>query len=533
MSAMRIFVSHSQKDAAFCRALVQGLRQAGADVWYDDESLSSGPLLTEIQRELRERPVFLVILTKATFISRQVRRETLWAHELGDRDPTRILLPVTAGPIERSDFSAENMWLFLHDFKRIEAPGYQPYPPAEAIRRTLQALQLTLPGEAPLPLAQSTHVAQPKVFVSHSHKDDAFTKRLVADLRAAGADVWVDVANMGAGDFQERINDALTNCEWAVLVLTQDALDSKWVKMEVNAAIRLTHQGQIRNVLPIRAGPMDLKTLPPLWGVFNVFDATSDYPAARADVLRALGLSVVPQSVTRTLHALELTLPDEAPPPIVAQPAESAEDPPREHESSRLPILPQTPPEMRAWRWGSAPDLSFAGVDLGDMTGTGKIAAVVPLSPHDSGWSKGLTAPPAADGFAPGGAVEVDQQPSAQMPSPLDPAIASRHAQSAESADNLITRGKALRAQGKHAEALELFERATQLRPQSFRAWINIGYTLDDLKRYQEAVDAYDRALALDPNFAMAWKNKAISLRALGRTREAEAAERRVKELGG
>jgi hypothetical protein len=35
-----------------------------------------------------------------------------------------------------------------HDFKRIEAPGYQPYPQAEAIARTLHLLQLALPGEA-------------------------------------------------------------------------------------------------------------------------------------------------------------------------------------------------------------------------------------------------------------------------------------------------------------------------------------------------------------------------------------------------
>src|SRR5258705_3566813 len=98
-----------------------------------------------------------------------------------------------------------------------------------------------------------------------------------------------------------------------------------------------------------------------------------------------------------------------------AQSSESAENPAWEQESGRVPTPPQTPPEMRAWQWGSAPDASFAGVDLGDMTGTGKIAAVVPLSPHDSGWSKGLTAPPAAGGFALDGAVEVDQQPSAQM----------------------------------------------------------------------------------------------------------------------
>jgi tetratricopeptide (TPR) repeat protein len=119
-------------------------------VWYDEHNLGSGQLMTVIQRELGSRPVFIVILTKATFASRWMRRETLWAYELGDRDPTRILLPVTAGPIARSDFSAENEWLFLHDFKRIEAPGYQPYPQAEAVSRTLHALQLTLPGEAPL-----------------------------------------------------------------------------------------------------------------------------------------------------------------------------------------------------------------------------------------------------------------------------------------------------------------------------------------------------------------------------------------------
>jgi TIR domain/Tetratricopeptide repeat len=150
VSTMRIFVSHSHEDDAFCRALVEGLRRAGADVWYDEHNLGSGQLMTVIQRELGSRPVFIVILTRATFASRWVRRETLWAYELGDRDPTRILLPVTAGPIERSDFSAENEWLFLHDFKRIEAPGYQPYPQAEAVTRTLHALQLTLPGEAPL-----------------------------------------------------------------------------------------------------------------------------------------------------------------------------------------------------------------------------------------------------------------------------------------------------------------------------------------------------------------------------------------------
>lgn len=39
-------------------------------------------------------------------------------------------------------------------------------------------------------------MAEPRIFVSHSHRDDAFTERLVRDLRAAGADVWVDLSDI-------------------------------------------------------------------------------------------------------------------------------------------------------------------------------------------------------------------------------------------------------------------------------------------------------------------------------------------------
>jgi len=45
-----------------------------------------------------------------------------------------------------------------------------------------------------------------RIFVSHSSKDDDFTRRLVADLRAAGADVWVDNV-IDYNDFIEAINE--------------------------------------------------------------------------------------------------------------------------------------------------------------------------------------------------------------------------------------------------------------------------------------------------------------------------------------
>ncbi|HEU5342706.1 MAG TPA: tetratricopeptide repeat protein [Ktedonobacterales bacterium] len=151
MAQMMVFVSHSHEDDAFCRAVVAGLIDAGANVWYDEHNMQAGHLMEVIQRELGRRPVVVVILTKAAFASRWVKREIGWAYELMDRDPARLLLPVTAGPIARDDFSPQDGWLFLSEFKRIEAAGYQPYPTAEAVRRLLHALALTPAGEAPAP----------------------------------------------------------------------------------------------------------------------------------------------------------------------------------------------------------------------------------------------------------------------------------------------------------------------------------------------------------------------------------------------
>lgn len=134
-------------------------------------------------------------------------------------------------------------------------------------------------------------MASPRVFVSHSHHDDAFTYKLANDLKSAGAQVWVDVADVGAGDFLDRINSGLASCEWVVLVLTKDALNSPWVKQEINAAIRLKHRGRIQDIIPVQAGPVDDDDIPALWGVFNFFDATNGYVLAKDALLKTLGLA--------------------------------------------------------------------------------------------------------------------------------------------------------------------------------------------------------------------------------------------------
>jgi tetratricopeptide (TPR) repeat protein len=134
-------------------------------------------------------------------------------------------------------------------------------------------------------------MSQPRIFMSYSHQDAAFTQRLVGDLKQAGAEVWYDVIGIDQGDFMQRIDDALRHCDWLVLVLSEAALASPYVQMEVNAGLHRVRQGQMRAVIPMMAAPFPAESMPALWDVLQRYDATADYPAALAGLLRALGLA--------------------------------------------------------------------------------------------------------------------------------------------------------------------------------------------------------------------------------------------------
>ncbi|HST90073.1 MAG TPA: TIR domain-containing protein, partial [Ktedonobacterales bacterium] len=148
MEALHVFLSHAHQDKPFADALVHALRGGGANVWYDEHNLGTGQLLDEITRELRARPVFVVLLSKDAFASAWVKQECRWAFNLYNREPGRIILPVTVEKIEPADFDAV---LYLEDFKRVEAPGFKPYERGEACTRTLRALTLTPAGSVPVP----------------------------------------------------------------------------------------------------------------------------------------------------------------------------------------------------------------------------------------------------------------------------------------------------------------------------------------------------------------------------------------------
>lgn len=218
MAQLRVFLSHSSADKAFADRLVAALRAAGADVWYDEHNLGIGQLRRAINKELAERPVFIVLLSEAAFSSDWVQDECEWAYNIAKRKPERLMLPVTAAPYTPDDWDA---LLFIESLRRIEASDHQPFPIEEAVSQTLRLLELTSPGQAPI-----AAVPQPDESV-----DDLLVKgqSLIAQKRYAEALHFFDRAthvepgsqstwfNLGHALLMlERYDEAITAIDHAI-----------------------------------------------------------------------------------------------------------------------------------------------------------------------------------------------------------------------------------------------------------------------------------------------------------------------------
>jgi hypothetical protein len=177
-----------------------------------------------------------------------------------------------------------------------------------------------------------------RVFISHHHspEENAFTARLTDDLRAAGADVWVDDEAILSDDFVKRINEGLTGRDWLVLVMTPAAIESVWVQQEVNAALNQVRKNRMRGVIPIVAQRCEDDQIPVLWDTLHRFDSTSDYDAALKGLFRSLGLALLgpattvapdPAPVVETPAPTQIGVPNDdsplAPPPPFAGQYES------------------------------------------------------------------------------------------------------------------------------------------------------------------------------------------------------------------
>lgn len=130
----------------------------------------------------------------------------------------------------------------------------------------------------------------PDVFLSHSSKDKAFTRKLAERLIQSGVKVWLDEAELNIGDsLLMRISTAIENTDFVAVVLSHSSVQSSWVQSELQMAMTRELADSKVRVLPIVIEPCEI----PMFlrdKLYADFSKPDDFDAPFAHLLRALGV---------------------------------------------------------------------------------------------------------------------------------------------------------------------------------------------------------------------------------------------------
>ncbi len=151
-----------------------------------------------------------------------------------------------------------------------------------------------------------TPSASRRIFVSHSHQDNDFGLKLVQELQNALGDetaVWYDTAGglQGGDPWWSKIKQELKACSVFLVVLSPDAIASKWVNDEINIAWKQKNSPTGKHIIPIlyRACevPEDLETLQII-----SFLPPNSYEQAFKELLKTLSITLEREILTVNPH---------------------------------------------------------------------------------------------------------------------------------------------------------------------------------------------------------------------------------------
>ncbi len=386
-----------------------------------------------------------------------------------------------------------------------------------------------------------------RIFVSHSHLDNEFGTKLAQDLhRVLDEDsaVFYDVMGglHGGETWWEKIIEELTLRDVFLLVLSPDAMNSRWVRLEINMAL-----DQNKFILPILhrtcAIRADLKTIQ------NIsFLAPKLYEAAFREVLLALHL---PSDIPIAPEKPKIQHNDPA--AVLIQRLETAfteQDWPDVIRKADY-LMKHMPESMTSlvYRWHGVALLEEGKEQQAQEAFEIALALVsdrqerltllsdyTALLVRQKQWTEVLQRAREALRLVPHNPAWLAMQQQAQdqlalQVSPMPPSQKQEQTKEKESAsapqntrDQWFDESNSFRDLNRYEEALTAYEQAIRLDPNDAAAHINKGNALRNLKRYKEALSAYDQAIRLNPNYAAAYYNKGVTLRSLKRNEEAVSA---------
>lgn len=96
-------------------------------------------------------------------------------------------------------------------------------------------------------------------FISHSQKDYGFAEYLTLKLRENGIKTWFAPDDMPAGKkLHEEIYNAISIFDKLIIVLSENSINSEWVKSEIRRARKREIQENKRILFPVSLVPMEI-----------------------------------------------------------------------------------------------------------------------------------------------------------------------------------------------------------------------------------------------------------------------------------
>ncbi len=136
-----------------------------------------------------------------------------------------------------------------------------------------------------------------KIFISYSSLDKRFVRRLAKRLKTDGYYVWIDEAELLAGDsLPKKVSEAVVSSKVVLVIVSSAAIKSKWLSFELNKATEQMVKGNCR-VIPI---VIEKVKLPPEVQGLLYADFTSSFKLGYQSVATALEYEAAKSM--KTLH---------------------------------------------------------------------------------------------------------------------------------------------------------------------------------------------------------------------------------------
>jgi hypothetical protein len=161
-----------------------------------------------------------------------------------------------------------------------------------------------------------------KVFISYTQEDKKYASLIADKLREAGHEVWYDRWSLRVGDnLIQKINEGLKETDALIVIVSKNALRSKWVMHEFSAIALGDLSNKKSRIIPVL---VDKSSVPQYLARYVYVDLTRDVdggiqgiiatlsekpskkPTAKSDKKRTYDTAIV--ALSQAIHAGRLTL---------------------------------------------------------------------------------------------------------------------------------------------------------------------------------------------------------------------------------